>query len=429
MKSPQSSSMKDDPAMSHLRDQALEIQRNLLLAIEEGTPELKLYLLERLHSGDFTNPEAGKNFAKLNEENRSLFLDDPEIKPDPDSAYFSMIRELLHLNRAIELIPAMNQAVEALRGDPSSNEDASERIVSTILKHAERIVTLQTPATSWEKPSERLLGFVSDICYRYETHASPIARVRWHLRDLDQLTKGLQPGSLYLIVGEQGAGKTSFILGHAIELAKDALNSALITADATVDATLERLLASASGIDPVRMATNQQTHHDWPRLIQACDELTVAFPYLFSALGLNGTELISLLMQISECKCPDVLFIDDINRIRNMNDLFSTGTHLLDLIKRLVHLAREWNIPIVATVGKIELPTSESMNSLGRMLSLLDYANTAFAATLEPTDEFLDADGEYMIHHLRIDRNVAGPKPTLRIAYNHDARRFEDPPD
>ena len=414
--------------MNRLEERALEIQRILLLAIGEGTPELKRFLLDRLHFADFTDPDAGKNFAHLHEENRSLFLDATETERDPDPAYFRLIRELLRINRAIDLIPAMTRSAEALRGDPSGHDSALEEVVSTISRHAERLATLQTPTASWKDPSDRLIQLLDDFGKRYLARSSPTARVRWGLRDLDQLTNGLQPGHLYLLVGEKGAGKTSFIMGHARELAKDALVSAVVTADATAHAGAERLLAGEAGVDYAMMATSHMRWEDWPRLMQACEWLAESFPYLFSAAGMSGTELESLLMQIAEQQSPDILFLDDINRLRNVNDLFSSGTQILDLIKRMVNFARERNIPVVASVEKVELPTTESMNSLGRWLSLLDYANAAFAAVLKPSDEILEAGGESMIHHLHIVRNIAGPKARLRIAYNHGARKFEDPP-
>lgn len=244
--------------MKRLKDQALEIQRNLLLAIGEGTPELKRYLLDRLHFADFTDQDAGKNwhFALLHKESRSLMLDAPGAKHDPDPAYFRMIRELVRVNRAIDLIPAMTWSAEALRGDPSGHDTALETVVSSISKHAERLAALQTPTSSWQDPRDRLLRLVDDFSNRYEARSSTTARVRWGLSDLDQLTDGLPPGHLYLLVGEKGAGKTSFIMGHARELAKDALSSAVVTADATAHAAAERLLVGEACVDPARMATS-----------------------------------------------------------------------------------------------------------------------------------------------------------------------------
>ena len=105
---------------------------------------------------------------------------------------------------------------------------------------------------------------------------SPILgnRILTHFDDIDSLTQGLQAGSLVVLAGSTGMGKTSLALNLASNTSRLSKISVLYcTYDSSPNELLLRLLASLSGIESNRIRGSRLDQKEWQELGQACLEV------------------------------------------------------------------------------------------------------------------------------------------------------------
>ena len=108
---------------------------------------------------------------------------------------------------------------------------------------------------------------------------SPLHRQRilTYLADLDALTQGLQRGSLVVLAGCTGMGKTSFVMNLARNISLHSQVPVLYAAyDSPPDALILRMLASLCDVESARIGAGRLSQDEWTQLGDALAKLSAA---------------------------------------------------------------------------------------------------------------------------------------------------------
>lgn len=177
---------------------------------------------------------------------------------------------------------------------------------------------------------------------------------------LDMLTAGFQPGELYLLGGIPGTGKTSFVTGVAMHVARPDVNGPVLvlSLEMTRDSLMERILAMEARIDFQRVRTGQFLDTDWAKINRALDAMSKTKGNLAIDDG-PGQTLVDIRAKIRRARAkrgpPALIIIDYLQLVRPIKDAKARGDQRAkdvgDIGLGLKNLAKEMNVPVVALVA------------------------------------------------------------------------------
>ena len=125
--------------------------------------------------------------------------------------------------------------------------------------------------------------------------------------DLDAMTQGLRRGSLVVLAGSTGMGKTALALNLARNVSQwGGVAVHICSLDSSPIALLQRLLSSLCEVDAARIAGSRLTPEEWPRLGEAMAELSAA-PLFFSGQQIGSVAAIRARCQELAAQSPQPL--------------------------------------------------------------------------------------------------------------------------
>ena len=204
--------------------------------------------------------------------------------------------------------------------EQSKNEDA-QRLPESNPVTIDALIKILQEAESW-----------------YERKGMPLG-VTSGLRSLDSMTMGFQPGRFYLILGAQGAGKTTLfltMLGGAIKERR-----AMIGVSASKESQMDLmrpLFYQRANTDLRNIGQGYMAMQDFDRMTETASSFTKGL----DVRCIPDRTLADVGTQIESLGCVDsgkILFVDDIQCL---------GSDLKSTCRELQELARTHQVPIVA---------------------------------------------------------------------------------
>ena len=186
--------------------------------------------------------------------------------------YAQIVSELALLRR---LIGVAGEIAEMGYDAPDNVTNTLDRAESLVFEVAERrvsesLVGISDALQSTLDQLESLYGRDSEVT------GAPTGYI-----ELDEMLLGLQPSTLVTVAARPGAGKTSFALGAASNIALVARRPVLFFSMemGTIELT-KRLLASEARVDSRKLQTGNIPEADWQRVVHAVGRLGDAPLYI-----------------------------------------------------------------------------------------------------------------------------------------------------
>jgi replicative DNA helicase len=109
-------------------------------------------------------------------------------------------------------------------------------------------------------------------------HKQGVTGVPTGFQDLDDMTRGLQPGNLILIAARPSMGKTSFAVNIAEYVAGPRVNRpvGIFSLEMSSEELMMRQLASTARVDSHRLMSGYLGERDWGRLAHAAGQIADA---------------------------------------------------------------------------------------------------------------------------------------------------------
>ena len=241
------------PAHTHVFDAALSLYG-------QGEPIDPVTVAEELRRADLLDALGGR---------QTLLRLQAATPASANAAHYAkIVNELALLRR---LIGVAGDIAEMGYDDSQDVQETVDRAESLVFEVAEHRVT-----DSMIKMADALQNTLDELEALYAS-TGEITGVPTGYSDLDRLLLGLQPSNLIVVAARPGAGKTSFALGAAANVAMAARRPVLFFSMemGTLELT-KRLLAGEARVDARRLQTGNIPEQDWTKLSHAVGRLAEA---------------------------------------------------------------------------------------------------------------------------------------------------------
>jgi replicative DNA helicase len=208
-------------------------------------------------------------------------------------------------------------------------------------------LSLENPEEETLTSSQMMTELFVDMNDREENGLSPVLSTG--LKALDEpLGGGLLPGSLYVLAGRPGVGKTTLALFLAEQLAQHG-PVLYVSLEMTPRQLTAKRLARQTGIPAQRLLTSQGkgcfTQEEWDKVISGGSTLSNSQLLCTKVTGLTHEDVGRLARQTQDVKA---VVVDHLGLLRS-NGRYNGRTELVTEISQgLKQLAISLNVPIVA---------------------------------------------------------------------------------
>jgi replicative DNA helicase len=290
---------------------------------------------------------------------------------------------------------------------------------------------------------------------RPRSGATPVTGIPTGLRDLDQMTAGLQKGDLIILAGRPSMGKTSLMVNnvamHAALNDKKRVGVGIFSLEMSASQLAEMLLCGRARISSWRLRKGYARGEDWKRVVHAVDFIDKADIFIDDTPGISIMEMRSKARRMKlqhdiGLICVDYLQLVTTGGQRSENRHQEIG----EVARAMKAMARELEIPVVIgsqlsrNVERREdkrpilsdLAESGSIEAEADIVCMLfresyyqkkrdaeEVEEGAKAAATDGRESFRD---EIDVAELIVAKHRNGPVGTVKLGFKQDSRIFEN---
>jgi replicative DNA helicase len=248
--------------------------------------------------------------------------------------------------------------------------------------------------------------------------------------DLDIKTAGLNPGTLTVIAGRPGMGKSAFVLSIVRNLVVDGKSPVLIfTLEMNKEELVKRMLCSEARVDSHKARTGYLSSSDWPLLTAAATRLSEAPVFIVDTPGISIRELCVKARRLKGKEGIKLIVIDCLQLMYDLGKPNSGPEEVSVICRSLKALARDLQIPIILTSRLPRSVESREGNRpwLSDLRELGDIEQSADMVMLLFREEYYKPLPENKgLAEIILAKNRGGPIGSLDFAFQRDYTRFED---
>ncbi len=253
-------------------------------------------------------------------------------------------------------------------------------------------------------------------------------------RDLDEMTTGLQPGSLNVIAARPSMGKTAFALSIAQNVAiRQNKTVAVFSLEMPAAQLVLRMLCSEARVDMNRVRQGSLNERDFERLVNAAAKLTEAPLYIDDVSELNISELRSKSRRLMAEHDLSLIVIDYMQLMSGSGTSRGGGENrqqeISTISRGLKSLARELNIPVIV-LSQLSRQVEARPNHRPMLSDLRESGAIEQDADLVAfiyRDEYYDKASEKQgIAEIIIGKQRNGPVGTAELQFHSQHVRFND---
>ena len=257
-----------------------------------------------------------------------------------------------------------------------------------------------------------------------------VTGVETGFHDLDQMTRGLQPGDLVIIAARPSMGKTSLVLNIAEHASIKGTPVGFYSLEMSREQLFIRLLTSVARIDSHRLMTGTIGQRDYQQLSHAIGVLSDARLYIDDSPGMGVLEMRAKARRLAAEHGLGLLIVDYLQLMTGRGRFENRTLELAAISRGLKGLAKELGVPVVALSQLSRAPESRSdhrpllsdLRESGALEQDADVVLMLYRADMYP-DAKPDDEGRA---ELIVAKQRNGPTGTVHLAFLKQHTRFED---
>lgn len=341
------------------------------------------------------------------------------------SAYADIVREKSVQRQLI------NVATEI--ADSAYNPGSRE--VPELLDFAERKVFAIAEQTAGEGGPEVIKSILVRAVERIDAlyhSGDSLTGISTGLKDLDELTSGLQRSDLVIVAGRPSMGKTTLVMNIAEHAAiKGQLPVLVFSMEMPSDSLAMRMMSSLGRIDQHRIRTGKLDDDDWPRVTSAVHMLSEAPLFVDDSPALSPAELRARARRVmKEHGQLGLIVVDYLQLMKAPGFKADNRTAEISEISRsLKSLAKELNVPLIA-LSQLNRSLEQRQDKRPVMSDLRESGAIEQDADLICfiyRDEVYNEDSpDKGCAEIIIAKQRNGPIGKVRVAFLGKYTRFED---
>jgi replicative DNA helicase len=335
--------------------------------------------------------------------------------------YARIVAEKSRLRRLIAGANRMLERAYAASDDAAAVLEDAER---DILGLADQ--TLTTGFESMRTIASRGL----DLIEQWHQNRQRVIGVPTGFTDLDDLTHGLQAGTLVVLGARPGVGKTSLAMNIAQHAAAAGKVIGVFSLEMPKEELFVRQLASEARIDGHRLKSGHLGERDWGRVSHAIGTLAESPIHVDETASIRAFEIRSRARRLKAEHGVDLLVIDYLQlmgtggpeRRRESNRALELG----DITASLKVLAKELRIPIL-----LLSQLNRDMEKRGNKPRLSDLKESGSIEQDADIVMFLyrpetpEHGEDEHVTDLIIAKHRAGPLGTIKLSWHDEQTRYD----
>jgi len=252
------------------------------------------------------------------------------------------------------------------------------------------------------------------------------------VKGLDRLLGGLWPGSLYVIAGRPGMGKTAFALSLAEKLVGSGSGVLFLSLEMSNVELLTRLVAMHSKISHHLMRIGQLSVADMDNIIQSCLYLSSQPFYVTDRSSLGIAELRREITRMKRTKDIKVVVVDYLQRIALPSEYVgNTDSGIGAVCKALKTIALDNDISLVLLAQlnrQVEAlrerkPELHHLRESGNIEQEADVVAFLYREAYYSTGERVSEPHPVEV---LVRKNRHGPIGTAKLIFDPQTMRFEE---
>jgi replicative DNA helicase len=261
-------------------------------------------------------------------------------------------------------------------------------------------------------------------------HKRLVTGVETGFTDLDQMTRGFQPGDLVIVAARPSMGKTSLVLNIAEQASIRGTTVGFFSLEMSREQLFIRLLTSVARIDSHRLMTGTVGQRDYQQLSHAIGVLSDARLFIDDSPGVGVLEMRAKARRLAAEHGLGLLVIDYLQLMTGRGRFENRTLELAAISRGLKGLAKELGVPVVALSQLSRAPEARSdhrpllsdLRESGALEQDADVVLMLYRADMYP-DAKPDDEGKA---ELIIAKQRNGPTGTVHLAFLKQHTRFED---
>jgi replicative DNA helicase len=248
--------------------------------------------------------------------------------------------------------------------------------------------------------------------------------------DLDEMTRGLQPGDLVIVAARPSMGKTSLVLNIAQYVAIQPEHTVgFFSLEMSKESLFLRLLTSEAQIDSHRLMSGAIGQKDYGRISHALESLSAMRLFIDDTANIGVMEMRAKARRLQKEHRLSLLVVDYIQLMSGRGRFENRTLELASISRSLKGLAKELSVPIVVLSQLSRAPESRSdhrpqLSDLRESGALEQDADVVVLIYREDAYNRDPNNPDAGTAELILAKQRNGPTGTVRLAFLREQTRF-----
>jgi replicative DNA helicase len=248
--------------------------------------------------------------------------------------------------------------------------------------------------------------------------------------DLDEMTRGLQPGDLIIVAARPSMGKTSLVLNMAQYVAIQPEHTVgFFSLEMSKESLFLRLLTSEAQIDSHRLMSGAIGQKDYGRISHALESLSAMRLFIDDTANIGVMEMRAKARRLQKEHRLSLLVVDYIQLMSGRGRFENRTLELASISRSLKGLAKELKVPIVVLSQLSRAPESRSdhrpqLSDLRESGALEQDADVVVLIYREDAYNRDPNNPDAGTAELIVAKQRNGPTGTVRLAFLREQTRF-----
>jgi len=328
-------------------------------------------------------------------------------------------RIVLEKAKLRQLIAGANKLLKEAYEGQEDADAVLERAEKTILGLADR--TISVGFESMRSIAPRAL----EVLERAHANRGAVSGVPTGFTDLDNLTRGLQPGTLVVLGARPGMGKTSFAQNVAHNAAAQGCFVGMFNLEMPNEELFIRQIASHARLDSHRLQSGYVGDREWSRISEAIAHLADAPVYSDETAAIGIFEVRSRARRLkAEHGRLDLIILDYLQLMSTGGEYGSRALEIGAITGALKALAKELKVPVL-----LLSQLNRDQEKRGARPKLSDLRDSGSIEQDSDIVMFLyraENSDEPNVTELIVAKHRNGPVGTIKLAWFEQQTRFDN---
>jgi replicative DNA helicase len=254
-------------------------------------------------------------------------------------AYAGMVRD-----RALERrLGAAAQGILAAIAQRSASGQELAALAERDILEASTDLLPNTPRTLKE-----IAWTVAEAIERRSSHPQHVLGVPTGIPALDDLTAGWRDGNLIVLAGRPSVGKSALALHFASQAAHAGIGALVLSLEMGREEVVERMLATMSGVDGMRLRRAHIRADEWPKLSSATGALARLPVWIDDTPDRSVSAIRAITRRYRRQHGIGLVVLDYLQLVHADRPRENQTQNVADISRGLKAMARELAIPVLA---------------------------------------------------------------------------------